>query len=265
MDELAAYNKARWEELSAANVMFSRPWLDLDGDSARQRIDPEGLLGDLNGKEVLCLAGGGGQQSAAFSLLGANVTVFDLSETQLRKDREAAAHYGITIRTLQGDMRDLSVFADDAFDCVWHAHSINFVPDARAVFAEAARALRPGGVYRLGCHNPYLHGVCEDDWNGEGYVLKRPYVDGEVHYATPEWDFEDDQGAVRRVVGPKEFRHPLATLVNSLVECGFLVRRVSERTAQNSEAVPGSWDHLQTVTASYIDFWLMYRPDVQFA
>ena len=41
--------------------------------------------------DVLCLAAGGGQQSVAFALLGANVTVFDLSETQLEHDRLAAA------------------------------------------------------------------------------------------------------------------------------------------------------------------------------
>ena len=29
MDKLASYNKARWEELAAANVEYSRPLLDL--------------------------------------------------------------------------------------------------------------------------------------------------------------------------------------------------------------------------------------------
>ena len=70
MDEIAEYNRARWEELAKANVMYSRPWLDLDETSARTAIDTEGLLGTVAGKNVLCLAGGGGQQSAAFALLG---------------------------------------------------------------------------------------------------------------------------------------------------------------------------------------------------
>jgi hypothetical protein len=30
MDDIARYNKERWEELAKANVIFSRPWLDLD-------------------------------------------------------------------------------------------------------------------------------------------------------------------------------------------------------------------------------------------
>ena len=82
MDKVAQYNIARWNALVRANALFTRPYLNLDQETALARVDPEGRLGALPGKEVLCLAGGGGQQSAAFALLGANVTVFDLSEGQ---------------------------------------------------------------------------------------------------------------------------------------------------------------------------------------
>ena len=54
--------------------------LGLDEQSARAYVDSAGLLGDLHDREVLCLAGGGGQQSAAFANLGARVTVLDLTE-----------------------------------------------------------------------------------------------------------------------------------------------------------------------------------------
>ncbi len=108
MDEIAQFNIKRWEALVKAEAPFASPYLALDADNAREHIDPYGLLGDLRGKEVLCLAAGGGSQSAAFALLGANVTVFDLSEAQLECDRQAAKHYGVSVVTLQGDMRDLS-------------------------------------------------------------------------------------------------------------------------------------------------------------
>jgi len=56
-------------------------------------------------------------------MLGANVTVLDLSESQLQKDRYAADHLGATIETCQGDMRDLSRFQPDTFDLVWQPYS----------------------------------------------------------------------------------------------------------------------------------------------
>jgi hypothetical protein len=82
---VAHYNTERWQALVEAGALFTRPWLDLDADSARQRIDPTNLIGEVRDKEVLCLAGGGGQHSAAFALLGARVTVVDLSAGQLER------------------------------------------------------------------------------------------------------------------------------------------------------------------------------------
>src|SRR3712207_7981831 len=49
-----------------------------------------------------------------------------------------SAHYHVAIEAVQGDMRDLSRFAA-AFDLVWQPYSLNFVPDARAVFGQVAR------------------------------------------------------------------------------------------------------------------------------
>jgi 2-polyprenyl-3-methyl-5-hydroxy-6-metoxy-1,4-benzoquinol methylase len=164
MDDLARYNKARWEELAKAGVIYSRPKLDLNHDSARVLIDPEGKMDDPAGKDVLCLGGGGGQQSAAFALLGAVVTVLDLCDTQLERDREAARHYGLDVCTISGDMRDLSRFERASFDIVWHAHSLNFVPDVGEVFDQVVRVLRPGGQYRLSCWNPMAHGL-DQSWN----------------------------------------------------------------------------------------------------
>jgi len=67
MDRSTAYNLKRWKALADANALFTRPALNLNSASARDKIDPEGRLGDVAGKDVLCLASGGGQQSAAFA------------------------------------------------------------------------------------------------------------------------------------------------------------------------------------------------------
>lgn len=261
MDEIARYNMGRWNELAEAGVAYARPYLDLDERSARDLVDPDGVIGELKGKDVLCLAGGGGQQSAGFSILGANVTVFDLSDVQLERDRQAASHYGIDLRTIQGDMRDLSVFADDSFDVVWHAHSINFVPDAREVFRQVVRVLRPGGVYHVSCVNPYFINVDPKDWTGDGYPLRDTYGDGEIEIADPYWTFSDPDGADRRVRGPREFRHTLETLVNGMIELGFNIVKLREYGDYDRDAdlEPGTWDHFQSIAPPYLTFWAVYR------
>jgi SAM-dependent methyltransferase len=261
-DDVARYNKERWEALAKARVPYSRPMLDLNADSALELVDPHGWIAQFEGKDVLCLAGGGGQQSVAFGLLGSNVTVLDLSETQLERDRQAAAHYGLALRTEQGDMRDLSRFADRSFDVVWHAHSITFIPEVQTVFAEVARVLRPGGIYHMSCNNPYSAGVDERDWNGTAYPLKDRYVDGELVFADDHWDIGYDDGTSTRVRGPREFRHTMSTLLNGMAERGLILLSFWEDTGDDPDAEPGTWEHLKSVAPPFIGFWTCYRPDL---
>jgi SAM-dependent methyltransferase len=256
LDPLAQHNQQRWEALAQAGVEFSRPWLDLTPKDARQKLDPEGMMGDVAGREVLCLTASGGQQSAAFCLLGASVTVLDFCETQLARDHQAAAHYGFQVTTLYADMRDFSAFADDSFDLVWHAHSLNFIPSTREVFDGVARTLRPDGLYRLETWNPFAMGVDSDGWDGTAYPLKLPYDDGaEVVWPDPHWDFEDAAGQRQRVEGPREFRHSLSTLVNALLQRRFTLLGLWERPAGDPAAEPGTWAHFERFAPPWLALW----------
>jgi SAM-dependent methyltransferase len=255
MDEIAEYNVERWRALVGAGALYARPLLNLDETSAREVVDPRGWLGELKGRRVLCLASGGGRESAAFAILGARVTVFDLSEEQLEQDRRAAAHYGLEVETLRGDMRDLSALDGDAFDIVSHSYSLNFVPDAHAVFREVARVTRAGGLYRFMCANPFAMGLGAKDWDGRGYALKEPYVDGAaVEGVDEEWVYEREGRETVRP--PREYRHGLGTLVAGLFESGFNVERVSEDENMHPDpaAEPGTWGHFMHFVRPWITF-----------
>ena len=58
MDELAHYNKERWEELAQAGVAYSRPFLDLTPDTARRVVDPHEII-EVETEVVGCDGGGG--------------------------------------------------------------------------------------------------------------------------------------------------------------------------------------------------------------
>ena len=81
---------------------------------------PQSWYPEIKGCDVLCLASGGGQQGPIFAAAGANVTVFDNSPKQLERDRVVAERDNLQIKTVQGDMADLSVFADESFDLIIH-------------------------------------------------------------------------------------------------------------------------------------------------
>jgi len=245
-DEIAQINEQWWQKMVREGCGFTRPWLDLDPALVRQyaqghldpvpdpltEIYPAHLLAGIEGKDVLCLASGGGQQSAVFGLLGARVTVVDLTEEQLAGDRQAAAHYGYQVTTIRADMRDLSCLESDAFDLVYQPPAFSYIPDVHPIYAAVARILRSGGRYRMDACNPAVQFVDVDNWDGTGYRITVPYT---------------VQRADRPGGGPAEFRHFLSDLFNGLIAAGLSIQQVQEsplHLRQTPQAPPGSWEHI---------------------
>ena len=264
VDVIYEYNKTRWESLVGANALFTRPWMDLTPETASNKVDPKKLLGNVQDRDVLCLAGGGGQHSAAFSLLGARVTVVDISDGQLQRDRETAAHYGYTIRTFQGDMRHLDMLEDNSFDLVSQPYSLNFVPDCREVFSEVARVLRIGGSYWFMAANPFAAGLGTKNWNGRAYEISEFYSQGtQKTYSDESWVFSTDSRERESIAGPREYRQLLSTLINGLVKHGFVLCHLEEETGHDApdDLTPGGWDHFCEVLPPWLDFLAKLKPE----
>jgi SAM-dependent methyltransferase len=257
MDDIARTNRERWNALARANVQYSRPFLDFTRQQAAEYVYRHGVIKNVWGKRVLCLASGGGQDSVAFGLLGAQVTVLDLSDVQLERDREAAEHHGLQVTTLHGDMRDLSAFADAIFDVVWQVYSINFVPSVEPVFSEVSRVLKPGGIYFVQFANPFVQTVDDGGWNGESYPLKGLYRNGEDMTDTnPHWTVDQPDGSSIRLAGPHEFRHTLSVVINCLVGNGFTLLGLWEWMRSDENPEPGSWAHFTQAAPPYLStFW----------
>ncbi|QNO15053.1 class I SAM-dependent methyltransferase [Alkalicella caledoniensis] len=109
---------------------------------------------NLAGKKILCLASGGGQQGPIMSAIGGDVTVLDNCDSQLAQDRFVADRDGLEIRTVKGDMRDLSMFEDESFDFIVHPWSNGYVDNVLPVWKEAYRVLKKGGILISGFGNP---------------------------------------------------------------------------------------------------------------
>ena len=229
-NDIVAHNSAAWDKQVEGGNEWTVPVTPEVIAKARQGDWSIVLIGykptprawfpaDLQGNDVLCLAAGGGQQGPVLAAAGANVTVFDNSPAQLRQDELVAHREELTIRTVQGDMRDLNAFADGSFDLIFHPTSNIFVPEVRPVWRECFRVLRPGGILMMGTLNPIE------------YCFDRVLMDAEgifqLKYRLPYSDATDISAAERiKLNGPNapyEFSHTLEDQIGGQLDAGFML------------------------------------------
>ncbi|MGW2656417.1 class I SAM-dependent methyltransferase [Streptomyces sp. NPDC001478] len=250
-----SHNRAAWEKYVQEGNEWSRPVSSEDVERARkgdwsivligrEPVDRTWLPADLTGKDVLCLASGGGQQGPILAAAGARVTVFDNSPGQLGQDRMVATRDGLdTLHTVLGDMSDLSTFDDAAFDVVFHPVSNLFVPNLAPVWQECFRVLRPGGALLSGFLNPdvYLFDHEALDERGEMNVVhKLPYSD--VTHYTPE-----ERAAKFGAEAALEYSHTLTEQIGGQLAAGFLLTGFAEAP------------HHSNTTASYMSHYFATR------
>lgn len=222
------FNRDAWDRMAKQGDRFYRAVTNDEVQAARRgeyriRVTPtkpvpQAWLGDVEGKEVLCLAGGGARQGPLLAAAGARVTVFDLSERQLDRDRTVAERESLEMRTVAGDMRDLSCFDDSTFDLIVSPCATCFCPSVERIWREAFRVLRVEGVFIVGVINPvhYLFDAAEME---KGKFL--------VRHAIPYSDLQLDEEERNRLIGPErplEFGHSLSDLIGAQLAAGFQLR-----------------------------------------
>ena len=171
----------------------------------------------LNGKKILCLASGGGQQGPILAAVGADVTVFDNSRKQLEKDAFVAERDHLQMKTIQGNMQDLSVFEDESFDCIIHPWSNGYIDDVRPVWKECARVLKKGGLLLSGFGNPieYIFNVGKLEQGILCVENTIPYADME-HMDDPETQtIVEKDGYI--------WSHTLEDQIQGQIEAGFAI------------------------------------------
>jgi len=179
---------------------------------------PSAWFPDLKGIDLLGLASGGGQQCPILAAAGASVTVFDNSPKQLAQDRLVAERDGLTLETVEGDMADLSRFAAESFDLIFHPCSNCFAQLIRPVWKEAFRVLRRGGLLLAGFCNPAMF-IFDEELEDRGEL--------KVRHALPFSPFtsltEEERAKAVARGAPLSFSHTLDDQIGGQIDAGFVL------------------------------------------
>jgi SAM-dependent methyltransferase len=184
----AAINRERWDDQSDAYQERHGEQLDKSGGTAWGvwQIPESELqaLGDVSGLDVLEFGCGAAQWSIALHAQGARVTGLDNSSRQLEHARTAMKRAGVEFPLVHASA-EATGLPDESFDVIFcDFGAMTFTDPANSV-PEAARLLRPGGLFIFSALTPILDMVWPAGMEHPGERLALDYWEGIRRFEEP--------------------------------------------------------------------------------
>jgi len=158
----AARNRAMWDGYSDEYQATHGGDLAASGGYAWGTTQiPEAelrVLGDVEGRDILEFGCGAAQWSIALARRGARPVGLDLSERQLEHARRLMTEAGVDFPLVHASAEDVPL-PDASFDVVFCDHGAMSFADPYTTVPEAARLLRPGGLFAFSHHSP-IETIC---------------------------------------------------------------------------------------------------------
>lgn len=203
-------------------------------DSYREHFNNPAFLrfiGDLEGKLVLDAGCGEGYNTRLLTRHGARMVGIDISQRMLEHARQEERREPLGIRYEVSSFCDLSLFDDASFDVVVSFMALMDGPDFAGAAREIHRVLRPGGELVFSMTHPCFmtrgFGWIGDESGGAIKLTVSDYFDPRTY--VERWRFSKgpapEEGEPFAVPA---FSRTLSEYVNTLVEAGFVVRRIEE-------------------------------------
>jgi len=195
-----------------------------------------GVLGDLDGRDVVELGCGSAYLSGWLARRGARPVGVDLTPAQLATARRCQEEFGLSFPLVEANAEAVPL-PDDSFDLVVSEYGASVWCDPELWIAEAARLLRPGGRLVF-LTNSVLLTLCVPESQGyAGEQLQRPQPD------------------VRQVLWPEggaEFHPGHGDWIRILRANGFTIDALHELYAPSGTE---THEYYEIVTAEWASQW----------
>ena len=244
MRDYSKKNKAAWE-YNAYEF-----WVKHSGTPAeRAKQDVENPVGMLRkyaayfdtyeGIKVANICGSCGKKAIPLSLLGAEVTVFDISEDNKHYAMETAAAAKTRIDYVVGDVLDIDMKTYGGyFDVVFMEGGIlHYFHDINEFMQVMYSLLKPGGKLICSDFHPFtkIVDILHLENLPVGY-FSTDVFEGEMAHAR----FYPEE--VRRQMPKCSYRkYTISEIINGVIDSGFIMQRFDEHPAWENDTVPGEF------------------------
>jgi ubiquinone/menaquinone biosynthesis C-methylase UbiE len=168
---LKALNAMMQDEILRKEQEFHDRWasaIDVEGIQVRDYFEactaPENRfilqhLGDVQGKYLLDLGCGAGENSVYFATRGARCVAADYSPGMVEVALKLAESNGVSVEGRVINAMAIA-FPDNTFDIVYASNLLHHIPHPEVAIQEAYRVLKPGGIFCFWDplkHNPVIN------------------------------------------------------------------------------------------------------------
>jgi SAM-dependent methyltransferase len=244
MNEQSILNKKAWE------YRAYEFWNNRDGspmDKANKILkNPKACLkhhqeyfNNIEGKNIANICGSNGRKAIPLSLMGANVTVFDISEENKKYALELARCANTSIDYIVCDIYDIDLKKyEDSFDILYLEGGIlHYFNDINKLMPILYSLLKDSGKMVLNDFHPLRK--CIDEGNSR--QTQGNYFDDELHNGDLAYKqfFSKEQ---QKDFPDCSFRfYTLSEIINSVITVGFQLKKFDEHPNWNNENIPGEF------------------------
>lgn len=198
---------------------------------------------NIQGKKIANPCGSNGRIAVPLALLGANVTVFDISEENRRYALELAACAGISIGYEVGDFTSLPTGQYAGyFDIAYLEGGILHYFSSLAALAQTLqRILKPGGQLVLSDFHPFRK------INPTGSAMmsvpqtEGDYFDARLHNAPVAYQGAFDEAEQQDFPQCLLRFYTLADIITAVAEAGFVIKEFTEHPNFENPKLPGEF------------------------
>jgi SAM-dependent methyltransferase len=194
----------------------------------------QAFLENVENKRIANLCGSNGRKAVPLALLGAEVTVFDLSKENERYAKELANYANTSINYMVGDVYDINLQTyGETFDILYlEGGVLHYFYNLDKLLSLLFSLLKKGGTMILSDYHPLLKCLNED------FSAKHAYFDTEIHtgdIAYKHFFPEEEQVGFPDV--SLRF-YTLSEILNAVITARFTIDRFEEHRGWKKENIP---------------------------
>lgn len=245
--EQSKQNKLAWDYMAYEHWVTNYGIPEKMGKQIRENTDRwlsyyKEDLGNVSGKSIANLLGSGGIRAVALAVLGADVTIVDISEENARYAKELSKAANVNLNYIVSDLFDIPIEEmKSQFDIVFMEFGIlHYFSDLEKLANIIFVLLKQNGKLILRDFHPFSKVVDVNEKEGT-LILKESYFDKSLRFNSVAYEGffpEEEQDSFPKTNLRK---WTFSEIITSFAQQGFIIKKMYEEPNKINQFLPANY------------------------